>query len=47
MRKVKVCINLDYQNNLDLLKDLNTQPVTELIESYKTNGKNYDVRMPQ
>jgi hypothetical protein len=31
--------SLDYENNFDVMKKLNTQPIMELLENYRCNWK--------
>jgi hypothetical protein len=35
------CIHLENIRNLDTIKELITQPVTEIIENYRANWKNH------
>jgi hypothetical protein len=33
--------HLDYKKNLDIMKELNMQPVTEVIENYRSNWEDH------
>jgi hypothetical protein len=37
----------DYNMNLDIMEELNTQPIVKSIENYKTNCKKKLFRMPR
>jgi hypothetical protein len=38
MKRTAVCTRSDYKKNLDIVKELNTQP---FIENYRTNWRNH------
>jgi hypothetical protein len=46
MRKTAGYTRSDYKNNLDVMKDLNTQPVMEFIDNYRYNWKTHVLRVP-
>jgi hypothetical protein len=41
VRRIADCIHLENKRNLDIIKELITQPATEFIENYRANWKNH------
>jgi hypothetical protein len=46
IRRMSACTFLDYIRDLDIIKVLRTQPITELIENYRSNWKSHVLQMP-
>jgi hypothetical protein len=46
MRRTAGYIRLDSKNNLDIGKELNTQPITEFVQNYRCNWVPHDLQCP-
>jgi argininosuccinate synthase len=46
VRRKAGCIGMDYKRNFDLMKELNTQPIMEIMENWRSNWRNYFLRKP-
>jgi len=46
MRGTTGYTGLDYEKNLDVMKELNIQPIMEFIDNYRHNWKTHVLRVP-